>query len=392
MKAHRNIRTCIIQCHYTNIREGECDPGTYSVEKIKNSGIFDRVVLAAANIPENHFLHDIARQWDVECILGSVDNMVDRMLQVGKETGAGVLARVLLDWFYVDIAIIQGMISLLETENLDYVYLPHDFDIKFGADVHSVHGLEKVAEVLVVDPELKARHQFRPWYYVEENPKKLWKVGEYSEVPEYSNEYFHELQKLIDERCPVAWDYGKNFYYHEYQYALGNIKEGDVVLDIACGWGQGTELLATKCKKAFGIDIVKEYIEAANSRNSRENVEFQVGNATDIDFPDDSIDYAVSVHTMEHIDDDKKFLGEISRVLKSDGRFFIEVPLRMKRPFVYNKLPVMPDHVREYYMQELIEKISEYFEIEEMYGVNRGFYTDISKARNAAAFLCHNSK
>ncbi len=66
----------------------------------------------------------------------------------------------------------------------------------------------------------------------------------------------------------------------------------------------------------------------------------------------------------------------------------IEVPLRMRRPFSDTDEPFMMDHVREYAIGDLEKLLASYLDIERSYGVNRGFYSEIGKARNAAAFRC----
>lgn len=381
-------RTCFIQSHYTNIRKDDLLVNAYSVQKLKESGIFEHIVVAGADLPENQILFEVAKRWGVECLLGSVDNMVERMLQVARATNARTVTRVLIDWFYIDTSLVQGMAEMLVQEGLDYVNLPYDFDIKFGADLHSIKGLKQVAFLFKEQTDLAKRYQFRPWFLIEENPFDMWSVRTYQNVPNYSNDYFYKLQKEIKKRHPIAWDFGPNFYYHEYMYARDHIRSTDVVLDIASGWGAGTVVLAEKCAQAIGMDIRKEYIEAARKRYLRKNIKYVVSDAMDIDLPINAVDVVVSVHTMEHLEDDDRFLSEISRVLKKDGKFIIEVPLRLHRPFVYNSKPFMPDHVREYEIEQLSILISQYFNIEAAYGVNRGYYCDLLKARNAAMFVC----
>jgi hypothetical protein len=60
----------------------------------------------------------------------------------------------------------------------------------------------------------------------------------------------------------------------------------------------------------------------------------------------------------------------------------------MRRPFAFNDDPFMPDHVREYLVEDLEKLLADHLAIEERYGVNRGFYCEIERARNAAAFVC----
>ena len=61
----------------------------------------------------------------------------------------------------------------------------------------------------------------------------------------------------------------------------------------------------------------------------------------------------------------------------------LEVPLRAERPFAGIETPLSPDHVREYAADELLERVAERFTVLETYGVNRGSYLDVSRARSA---------
>lgn len=49
---------------------------------------------------------------------------------------------------------------------------------------------------------------------------------------------------------------------------------------------------------------------------------------TALDFPDESFDYIICSHVLEHIPDDKKAMQEMFRVLKPGGRAIILVPMR----------------------------------------------------------------
>jgi SAM-dependent methyltransferase len=48
--------------------------------------------------------------------------------------------------------------------------------------------------------------------------------------------------------------------------------------------------------------------------------------ACDLPFADESFDYAVCVHTLEHIPDDRQALSEIHRVLRPGGQAVLQVP------------------------------------------------------------------
>ncbi|MFH1957615.1 MAG: methyltransferase domain-containing protein [bacterium] len=385
---------CFIQCHYTDLKGRSTDEAFYSVRKIKNSGIFSDIVLAVADLPENRILEGFARKWNLEIFYGSANNLVERMNQVLQKYRADIVVRILIDWFYVDVPLIAGMVQHMEKSNADYLKLPYDFDIKFGADVVSQKAISALLTIFQKEPDTKKLYAFRPWFYLEENSKKLWKTETYNDVPIYSNRYFYQLRKKMVETAPVAWNYGKNFYYHEYAYALNYINSSDSVLDLACGWGNGTAILAKKCKEAIGVDISEEYIEYAKKKYSMANLKYVTSDAVKTGFGSNLFDRVVSVHTIEHIKKDSLFLKELARVLCAHGILFIEAPLRMRRPFIYNNEPLVKatenyaGHYREYTTGGLKKILSKQFRIVKSFGVSRGVYSDLDKARNAVAFVC----
>ena len=82
-------------------------------------------------------------------------------------------------------------------------------------------------------------------------------------------------------------------------------------------------------------------------------------------------------------------VGEIKRVLKKDGVLILEVPLRIRKPFLHNEEPLLPStenisgHYREYSVNSFKSLVSQYFSIIDLYGVNRGIYVPIENTRNA---------
>ncbi len=93
--------------------------------------------------------------------------------------------------------------------------------------------------------------------------------------------------------------------------------EGKIVLDAACGEGYGTDILAEKAEKAYGIDLNEEVIDSASKKYC--NANFSRMSIDDMsDFADDYFDVVVSFETIEHVaaDTQKKFLTEIKESLE----------------------------------------------------------------------------
>lgn len=108
----------------------------------------------------------------------------------------------------------------------------------------------------------------------------------------------------------------------------GNLNEMETppqaILDVGCGIGGSTLYLAQKFNAAAqGVTLSPEQAkrgqERAEEANLGETVQFQVANALDLPFADNSFDLVWSLESGEHFPDKAKFLQEAYRVLKPRG-------------------------------------------------------------------------
>jgi arsenite methyltransferase len=112
-------------------------------------------------------------------------------------------------------------------------------------------------------------------------------------------------------------------------FLLGQIHEGDEVLDIGCGAGVDTLVAAMMTGsrgRAVGIDLEPSMIEKARSnlaRTSLKNVELLESSGQGLPFDNDSFDVVMSNGAFNLIPDKARALDEVHRVLKPDGRFMI---------------------------------------------------------------------
>lgn len=104
-------------------------------------------------------------------------------------------------------------------------------------------------------------------------------------------------------------------------------KKGSSVLDIGCGTGRTTLQLAKKGYKVTGIDITPAMIEAAKkiASSKKMKIEYRVGDATKLDFQDESFDNALfSFNGMMQIPGEanrNKAIREAYRVIRPGGYF-----------------------------------------------------------------------
>ena len=152
---------------------------------------------------------------------------------------------------------------------------------------------------------------------------------------------------------------------HRYAVALECARDRDV-LDIACGEGYGSSLVAAVARKVIGVDIDDVSIRHAASRYPAPNLSFRVGSATAIPLDDRSIDVVVSFETLEHLREQREMLSECVRVLRPDGRLLISSPNKL----VYSDARgvVNPYHVRELYFDEFRDLLAEFFPEIRLYG------------------------
>lgn len=147
---------------------------------------------------------------------------------------------------------------------------------------------------------------------------------------------------------------------HVHRYLLAReYAKGKDVLDIACGEGFGSAILAQASRRVVGVDIAAEAIKHAAASYQLKNVEFRQGSCAEIPLEKQSIDLVVSFETIEHHDEHKAMMAEIKRVLRPDGMLIISSPDKKE----YSILPNYrnPFHVRELFKEEFEDLIRTYF-------------------------------
>lgn len=108
-----------------------------------------------------------------------------------------------------------------------------------------------------------------------------------------------------------------------YQY-VSQFTGGRQVLDVGCGVGYGTALLARTASRAVGIDISQKAINEAFRLYPAG--EFLRMDAEAMEFSARSFDFVVSTENFEHLPNQAKHVRELARVLRDDGVCFIATP------------------------------------------------------------------
>ncbi len=127
------------------------------------------------------------------------------------------------------------------------------------------------------------------------------------------------------------------------------LREGCRCLEIGCGNGAGALLIRrfTGCGHIISIDVDPLMIRAAERRIldppswardiTVSGIEFILGNAARLYFPDESFNGAFNFFVFEHIPDWRKVIQEVFRVLKPRGVYSFEEGLIPSNPLFLNR-------------------------------------------------------
>lgn len=100
---------------------------------------------------------------------------------------------------------------------------------------------------------------------------------------------------------------------------LGLVPPGWVAADLGCGTGDAAAWLAPVVARVHAIDSSETMLRAARKRLAGfANVEFAAGTLESLPLPDASVDAAVCVLVLHHLDDPSRALREFARVLRAD--------------------------------------------------------------------------
>ena len=150
------------------------------------------------------------------------------------------------------------------------------------------------------------------------------------------------------------------WYEHWHRYALARgLVAGRKVLDLACGEGYGSAILAESAAQVVGIDSDEQTIAHAANRYHGANLAYKAGTATTIPAGDGEFGAIVSFETIEHLAEQASMLDEFSRVLAEDGFLVISSPDKAQ----YSDATGYQNefHVRELYREEFLALLAPRF-------------------------------
>jgi len=125
---------------------------------------------------------------------------------------------------------------------------------------------------------------------------------------------------------------GKDYYRDEMNSPaafrmIGNVRNKRV-LDLACGEGLNTRILAKKGATVVGVDLSKEMIRLArqNEKKERLGIKYYVSDAADLsELKSKCFDVVTCFMALMDIERYEEAISEVARVLKKNGRFIFSI-------------------------------------------------------------------
>ena len=142
---------------------------------------------------------------------------------------------------------------------------------------------------------------------------------------------FDRIARVYD-RMNSVMTVGMHHRWRERAADLARLRPGDRALDVATGTGD----LAVELERrtgpggVVGVDFAEAMLEIA--RRKAPEIEFEVGNALALDYPDDSFDAATVGFGARNFSDLARGLAELVRVVRPGGRVVVLEITTPQRP------------------------------------------------------------
>jgi SAM-dependent methyltransferase len=170
-------------------------------------------------------------------------------------------------------------------------------------------------------------------------------------------DYYEDLwERLPEDLAPPDLELRRGF-------LLAEIRVDDRALDLGCGAGSFTAVMADAGATAVGVEVAETALRRALAGNP--SLDFRLA---PIDGPlplaDNSFDLVWASEVIEHVADTARWLSEVRRVLVPEGRFLLTTPSHGRLPIAIGGLErfaePLGDHLHLYTRRSLADVLGQF--------------------------------
>jgi len=156
---------------------------------------------------------------------------------------------------------------------------------------------------------------------------------------------------------PDLW----NEHYSRYLFAA-RLARFRRVLDLGCGSGYGSALLAQTARQVYALDASADALQLAHTAAAgRAHIALVQGSAAQLPFAPNSLDLVVGFEVIEHLTDWADLIREARRVLAPGGQFIVSTPNRDFYNAQRGQSGPNPFHAHEFTYDEFRNALREVF-------------------------------
>lgn len=130
---------------------------------------------------------------------------------------------------------------------------------------------------------------------------------------------------------------------------LSKQKDLKNILELGCGNGTYSKMLAKEADKLLATDFSEEMVNAAKTRlNSISNIKVENANCFNPPYPDNNFDTVFMANLLHIIPEPEKAIAESKRVLKNQGGRIIVIDFTPEGMIFFNKLGLVYRYLKTY--------------------------------------------
>lgn len=277
-------------------------------------------------VRRSQFARPALARWFLPAVIVPPERTVEEALRrhIGDELGVEVAREEFIDTLYIEYGGVQFVTSVFDI-------LSYEGTLRFraGGDYEDARFLTPdEIEQVVMPPALKAWlvRELRGEAHV---PPPEMAAAVTAAIPQtrpdnraaWNAIARHYQERHAEDFQRIAWGIGGP--YEDDARLLGDVK-GKRLLEIGCGGGQHSILLAKQGARCVGVDLSDEQVKYARRLAEREGVdaEFYQGDAADLSmFDAESFDAAHSAFALHYVDDIDRCYREVFRVVRPGALF-----------------------------------------------------------------------